>query len=88
MSGSSSKSEAYDARVSVSGTGTPVVFVPGINGTGDLFYRQLPLLEPSFKVATYSFRNDAPSHDVLADDLAAVVDAVAPDEVRRAGSAR
>jgi pimeloyl-ACP methyl ester carboxylesterase len=72
----------YDARLRTSGTGTPVVFVPGINGTGDLFYRQLPRLEPTFTVATYAIRDDAPDHDVLADDLAAVIDAIAPAQRR------
>ena len=74
--------ETYDARLRISGAGTPVVFVPGINGTGDLFYRQLPRLEPSYRVATYAFRNDAQSHDALADDLAAIIDAVAPADGR------
>ena len=42
-----------------------------MNGTGELFYRQLPLLERSYRVATYSLRDDAESVDVLAADLAA-----------------
>ena len=70
----------YDARLTIGGTGAPVVFVPGIHGGPQLFYRQRPLLEPSFTVATYGYRNDAASHDVLADDLAAIIDAVAPLE--------
>ena len=53
-----------------------------MNGTGELFYRQLPLLERSYRVATYSLRDDADSVDVLVADLAAIVEAVAPVDRR------
>lgn len=68
----------YDPRVSVSGEGRAVVLVPGMNGTGDLFYCQVPRLEKSFRVATYSLRDDATDIETLAADLAHVVDIVAP----------
>lgn len=55
-----------------------MVLVPGMNGTGELFYRQVPRLEPSYRVATYALREDAESLDVLADDLVQIVDEVAP----------
>jgi pimeloyl-ACP methyl ester carboxylesterase len=69
----------YDPGLSVRGNGRAVVLVPGMNGTGELFYRQVPRLERSFRVATYSLRNDARDVEQLAADLAGVVDAVAPD---------
>jgi pimeloyl-ACP methyl ester carboxylesterase len=72
----------YDPRLSIRGEGGAVVLVPGMNGTGDLFYRQVPLLEQSYRVATYSLRDDAESLDLLAADLAHVVDAAAPVEHR------
>jgi pimeloyl-ACP methyl ester carboxylesterase len=72
----------YDARVSIRGGGRAVVLVPGMNGTGELFYRQVPRLERSYRVATYSLREDAESLDRLAADLAHVVDVVAPIERR------
>jgi pimeloyl-ACP methyl ester carboxylesterase len=53
-----------------------------MNGTGDLFYRQVPRLERSYRVATYSLRDDADGLDVLAADLAHAVDVVAPVERR------
>jgi 3-oxoadipate enol-lactonase len=72
----------YDPGLRVLGDGRPVVLVPGMNGTGDLFYCQVPRLQRSFRVATYSLRNDAEDVDRLAADLAAIVDAVAPDQRR------
>jgi len=59
-----------------------VVLVPGMNGTGELFYQQVPRLERSYRVATYSLREDAESLDRLAADLSHVVDVVAPIERR------
>lgn len=53
-----------------------------MNGTGELFYRQVPLLERSYRVATYSLRDDAERLEVLAVDLARTVEAVAPVERR------
>jgi pimeloyl-ACP methyl ester carboxylesterase len=70
----------YDPRLTIRGDGPPVILVPGMNGTADLFYRQLPLIERSYRVATYSLRDDAASLDALAADLANLVDVVAPTE--------
>jgi pimeloyl-ACP methyl ester carboxylesterase len=67
----------YDPSVSIRGDGDPLVLVPGINGSGALFYRQVPLLERSYRVATYSLRDDAEEIDVLVDDLAQVVERTA-----------
>ena len=72
----------YDPRVSIRGEGRAVVLVPGMNGTGELFYRQVPRLERSYRVATYALREDAESLDLLAADLARVVDVVAPIDHR------
>ena len=72
----------YDLRLSVRGEGPPVVLVPGMNGTGELFYNQVPLLERSYRVATYSLRDDADSMEALARDLSRVVEIVSPVERR------
>ena len=72
----------YDPRLSIRGEGRAVVMVPGMNGTGELFYRQVPRLERSYRVTTYSLREEAESLDVLAADLAQIVDIVAPVERR------
>ena len=49
-----------------------------MDGTGRLFYRQVPLLARRYRVATYGLRDDADSMAILVDDLAAVIRAVAP----------
>jgi 3-oxoadipate enol-lactonase len=72
----------YDPGVSIRGEGPAVVLVPGMNGTGELFYRQVPRLERSYRVATYALRDDAESLERLAADLSHVVDVVAPVERR------
>lgn len=72
----------YDPRVSIGGKGRAVVLVPGMNGTGELFYQQVPRLQRSYRVATYSLRDNAESLEVLAADLAHTVDIVAPVERR------
>ena len=53
-----------------------------MDGTGQLFYRQVPLLEKSYTVVTYALRDDARSMDVLADDLRQVIEQAAPIEKR------
>ena len=74
----------YDWRLSVEGSGEPLVLVCGMDGTGQLFYRQVPLLvRASYRVATYALRSDAASMETLIEDLGRVIDAVAP-ETRRA----
>lgn len=69
----------YDPDLRVVGRGSPLVFVPGIDGTGRMFYRQAPRLAPSYRVATYRLRDDAPTMDALVGDLGGVLDAAAPD---------
>ena len=73
----------YDWGLSVRGTGEALVLVPGMDGTGQLFYRQTPSLSESFRTATYALRSKAKTMDTLVDDLANVIDTVAP-ETRRA----
>ncbi len=56
----------------------PLVLVPGLDGTGLLFYRQVPLLERRHRVATHRLRDDATQIEELVADLHARVEAVAP----------
>ncbi len=70
---------SQDAHLRVVGRGTPLVSVPGMDGTGLLFYRQVPLLEHRCRVVTYALRDDAETMGALVDDLGAVLRAVAPD---------
>src|SRR5206468_5886658 len=79
---SSSMSNGYDPRISIEGNGVPLVLVPGLNGIGELFYRQIPSLRQGYRVATYTLRDDAPTLNALADDLAQVIGEIAPVERR------
>jgi pimeloyl-ACP methyl ester carboxylesterase len=71
-------SASYDPKITIVGHGPPLVLVPGIDGTGRLFHRQVSPLGQRYRVATYALRDDAPSMDVLVEDLADVVDVVSP----------
>ncbi|HEX6058450.1 MAG TPA: alpha/beta fold hydrolase [Gemmatimonadaceae bacterium] len=71
-----------DPRVAIRGEGPPLVLVPGLDGTGLLFYRQVPLLARRHRVVTYALREDAPSMDALVEQLRRVVDLAAPDGAR------
>ncbi len=72
--------DEYDPRILTEGSGETVVLVPGMDGTGGLFYRQVPLLAQSYRVVTYALRDETDRMDVLVDDLARVVERVAPEE--------
>lgn len=74
--------DGYDPRLSIEGAGEAVVLVPGMDGTGQLFYRQVPLLARSYRVATYALRDTVATMDALVADLARVIDTVAPSERR------
>lgn len=74
--------ERYDPRLLVEGAGHPVVLVPGLDGTGRLFYRQRPLLTRSRTVATYALRDSTADMATLVNDLAGVIEAVAPTDKR------
>lgn len=67
----------YDANLVIRGEGPPLVLVPGMDGTGKLFYRQIPHLVDHHRVATYALRDGARTMDRLVEDLDEVVDAVA-----------
>ena len=63
---SASREPVTNAKIE--GSGDPLVLVPGMDGTGQLFYRQVPLLARSFRTATYALRSDAPAMETLVDD--------------------
>lgn len=70
--------DSYDPGVSVHGTGPPLVCVPGMDGTGKLFYRQKPLLARDYRVATYALRDTTSEMARLIDDLAVVIRSISP----------
>lgn len=51
-----------------------------MDGTGQLFYTQVPRLSKSFRVVTYSLRDSASEMATLVADLKSVVDVVSPDD--------
>lgn len=57
----------------------PLVLVPGLDGTGLLFYRQVPLLERCYAVTTHRLRDSAERMSELVEELDARVIEVAGD---------
>jgi pimeloyl-ACP methyl ester carboxylesterase len=74
--------DSYDPALTVIGEGPAVVLVPGMDGTGLLFYRQVPKLAQRYRVATYALRSTARTMSPLVDDLASIIERIAPDEQR------
>lgn len=68
--------------MALEGSGPGLVLVPGMAGTGRLFYRQVPELAQHYRVATYALRDAATSMTELVADLSRVVDVVSPDDHR------
>jgi pimeloyl-ACP methyl ester carboxylesterase len=64
--------------VQVSGDGPPLVLVPGMDGTGRLFHRQVPLLARSFRVATFALRDGDAHMSAHVERVASVIRAIAP----------
>lgn len=61
-------------RYSVEGNGSLIVFIPGLDGTGELFYKQASALTRSHRVATFRLRDQGQfGYDDLADDVAAII---------------
>lgn len=65
--------------LNVIGHGPPLVLVPGMDGTGRLFYRQAPLLAERYRVATHVLRDSTDQMDVLVEDLATLIRSLTPD---------
>jgi len=75
-------SGTYDPRLAIEGQGPPLILVAGLDGTGLLFYRQIPLLAPAFRVSSYALRDAATTMRQLVADLDKVVDGVAERDER------
>jgi len=68
-------------RVHVEGQGPPLILVPGLDGTALLFYRQIPLLSPLFRVITFPLPDDSGfTMASLIADLHRLAEEVAPGE--------
>ena len=77
--------QPYDDAIQIVGRGPPLVYVPGMDGTGQLFYTQIPALARDYTVATYRLRDDARDMEALVADLTRVAETAA---ARADGSGR
>ncbi len=58
----------------VEGSGPLLVYVAGLDGTGQLFFKQTPPLTRSYRVVTFRSRDYGPfTYDDLSDDLASII---------------
>jgi pimeloyl-ACP methyl ester carboxylesterase len=57
------------------GEGPPILYIPGLDGTGQLFVRQAEQLKSQFTVITFPLRNEAPfSYSDLVADVISILD--------------
>ena len=58
----------------VEGSGPLLIYVPGLDGTGQLFFKQSPPLAIAHRVVTFRSRDHGPfTYEDLTDDLAAII---------------
>lgn len=70
----------YDpARLHIHGNGPPLIYIPGMDGTGLLFYRQARLLAHRFRVITFRLRDEAPDMATLVADVITQLNRAVPD---------
>jgi pimeloyl-ACP methyl ester carboxylesterase len=61
-------------RYLVEGAGPLIIYVPGLDGTGRLFFKQSPRLSVAHRVVTFRSRDgDRFTYEDLTDDLAAII---------------
>lgn len=70
---------ADPSRLHVTGTGVPLIFVPGLDGTGLLFYQQTRWLSHRFRVITFRLRDEATDMATLVADLVRHLDRAVPE---------
>ena len=64
----------YLPLYNVEGSGPLLIFISGLDGTGQLFFKQSPALARSFRVVTYRSRERGQfTYEDLADDVAAII---------------
>jgi len=60
---------------SVAGSGPLLIYIPGLDGSGRLFFKQITELTQKYRVVTFTLREERRfSYDDLADDVAAIID--------------
>jgi len=65
---------AYHPLPNIEGSGPLLVYIAGLDGTGKLFFKQLPSLSRSYRVVTYRSRDEGRfTYDDLTDDVAWII---------------
>ncbi|MEW6734885.1 MAG: alpha/beta hydrolase [Acidobacteriota bacterium] len=66
----------------VCGQGIPLLLIPGLDGTGELYYRQVPELAHDFQVVTFALRAKGDfTYEDLIDDLVRVIKELGSERV-------
>ncbi len=61
----------------IEGNGPVLIYIPGLDGTGELFFKQSPGLVRTHRVVTFRLREHGSfTYDDLADDVAAIISAI------------
>src|SRR5258708_1834648 len=77
---------AHTPRYSVEGSGPLLIYVAGLDGTGQLFYKQLAPLARSYRVVTFRSRDDDRfTYEDLTGDLAAIIKALGEQQATIVG---
>jgi 3-oxoadipate enol-lactonase len=70
----------YRPQPAVAGSGPLLVYIAGLDGTGQLFFKQAPSLSRSYRVVTYRSRDDGKfAYDDLTDDVACIIHSLGED---------
>lgn len=68
------------------GQGEPLIYLPGLDGTGELFYRQIEDLTRAFSVVTYGLRTEGDfTYQDLTADICALIKTQNYDQVTLCG---
>src|SRR5262245_11502094 len=63
-----------EPRFQTEGSGPLLVYIAGMDGTGELFYKQIPALSRSYRIVTFKSRESGRfTYDDLTDDVAAII---------------
>jgi len=74
MSSITSAQETAAIRYRVEGSGPLLIYIAGLDGTGELFYKQAPALARSYRVVTFRLRESGRfTYDDLTGDVATII---------------
>ena len=67
--------EARSLRYRIAGEGPLLIYIAGLDGTGELFFKQAPALAESYRVVTFRQRDGGSfTYDELTGDVAAIIE--------------